>query len=288
MTCFGKCPDRAAEILRQRRGIEGITARAPWVVAFSFGLMHGLGIAGGLSEAGLPAGHIPSALLFFSIGVETGHFLFIGVVLAFLVLLRRVRIPIPRWAELVPPYAIGGLAMFWFIQRIARNRSHAVCPPASGRAHAAGDSGWQPFSERVPIVPAVDAHPPLACGDADLAAQIRAVLRRCLPLTPAFASLLKEDSHGFFPREPQHPPTLRNSAPVLPSGDLRCFAGAGIEPRQGRVPCTNVIVLNPTASGSGERPPGAVILPFRTPQARPGRIPREGCEDCPFPGQVCA
>jgi hydrogenase/urease accessory protein HupE len=109
----------AAEILRQRRGMEGITARAPWLVAFSFGLMHGLGFAGGLSAAGLPAGHIPVALLFFSIGVETGHFLFIGAVLSFIALMRRVRIPIPRWAELVPPYAIGGVAMFWVIQRVA-------------------------------------------------------------------------------------------------------------------------------------------------------------------------
>lgn len=109
----------AAEIIRQRRGIEGITARAPWVVAFSFGLMHGLGFAGGLSEAGLPSGHIPSALLFFSLGVEMGHFLFIGVVLAFIVLIGRTRIPIPRWAELIPPYAIGSVAMFWVIQRVA-------------------------------------------------------------------------------------------------------------------------------------------------------------------------
>ena len=109
----------AAEIVRQRRGIEGITARAPWVVAFSFGLMHGLGFAGGLSEAGLPAGHIPSALLFFSLGVETGHLLFIGVVLACIALVRRSRIPLPRWTELVPPYAIGGIAMFWTIQRLA-------------------------------------------------------------------------------------------------------------------------------------------------------------------------
>lgn len=109
----------AAEITRQQRGIESITARAPWLVAFTFGLMHGLGFAGGLSEAGLPAGHIPSALLFFSIGVETGHFLFIGVVLAFIALVRHIRIPMPRWAELVPPYAIGATAMFWVIQRIA-------------------------------------------------------------------------------------------------------------------------------------------------------------------------
>lgn len=107
----------AAEILHQRQGREGVAARAPWLVAFGFGLLHGLGFAGGLSEAGLPAGHIPSALLFFSLGVESGHFLFIAAVLAFLMVIRRI--PIPNWVELVPPYAIGSVAMFWVLQRLA-------------------------------------------------------------------------------------------------------------------------------------------------------------------------
>ncbi|MCE9624907.1 MAG: HupE/UreJ family protein, partial [Deltaproteobacteria bacterium] len=87
------------------------------MVAFSFGLIHGLGFAGGLSDAGLPVAHIPTALLFFSLGVEVGHFLFIGVVLSLILLMRHFRIPFPRWAALVPPYAIGSIAMFWVIQR---------------------------------------------------------------------------------------------------------------------------------------------------------------------------
>lgn len=109
----------ASEILHTRAGRPGLTVRAPWVVAFAFGLMHGLGFAGGLSEAGLPDGHIPTALLFFSLGVESGHFLFIGVVLILIALARRVKLPAPQWARLVPPYAIGSVAMFWVIQRIA-------------------------------------------------------------------------------------------------------------------------------------------------------------------------
>ena len=109
----------AAEIVRMRRGIKSITVSAPWMVAFSFGLIHGLGFAGGLSDAGLPVAHIPTALLFFSMGVESGHFLFIGVVLSLIALGRRTSLPVPQWAELVPPYAIGAVAMFWVIQRIA-------------------------------------------------------------------------------------------------------------------------------------------------------------------------
>jgi hydrogenase/urease accessory protein HupE len=109
----------AVEIVHLRAGRKGVTARAPWVVALMFGLLHGLGFAGGLSEVGLPAGHIPTALLFFSVGVETGHLLFVSAVLSLMALGRRVSVSLPRWAELVPPYAIGSVAMFWVIQRVA-------------------------------------------------------------------------------------------------------------------------------------------------------------------------
>lgn len=54
----------AVEIVRQWRGHEGLTSSAPWLVAFTFGLLHGLGFAGALSEIGLPEGQIPLALFF--------------------------------------------------------------------------------------------------------------------------------------------------------------------------------------------------------------------------------
>ena len=95
----------AAEIAQGYRRRVGIAARAPWVVAFAFGLLHGLGFAGGLSDAGLPQRHIPLALLFFSGGVEAGHFLFIASIFAVIVA-RRMALPKPAWAWRVPPYAI--------------------------------------------------------------------------------------------------------------------------------------------------------------------------------------
>jgi hypothetical protein len=109
----------AAEIVHARRGRPGITAAAPWIVALTFGLLHGFGFAGALRGVGLPEGHIPLALLFFNLGVEAGQLMFIVAVLAGLALLRRARIAIPRWAELVPPYAIGCVAMFWAVERVA-------------------------------------------------------------------------------------------------------------------------------------------------------------------------
>jgi hydrogenase/urease accessory protein HupE len=109
----------AAEIVQRSRGRIGIAARSPWIVAFTFGLLHGVGFASGLSEAGLPAGRIPLALLCFSGGVETGHLLFVAVALSVIALGRRIPLRLPQWAPLIPPYAIGSVAMFWVIQRIA-------------------------------------------------------------------------------------------------------------------------------------------------------------------------
>lgn len=109
----------AAEILRAQNGHQGIAVRAPWIVAFAFGLLHGFGFAGALSEIGLPQGHIPVALLFFNIGVEVGQLLFIAAVLSLVFLGARVRLELPRWSRRVPPYLVGSVAMFWVMQRVA-------------------------------------------------------------------------------------------------------------------------------------------------------------------------
>jgi hydrogenase/urease accessory protein HupE len=102
----------AAEIVQARRGRAGLAAQMPWIVAFIFGLLHGFGFAGALSEVGLPEGHIPIALLFFNLGVEAGQLLFVAAVLALVAGMRRTGMAWPRWAGLVPPYAIGSMAMF--------------------------------------------------------------------------------------------------------------------------------------------------------------------------------
>ena len=109
----------AVEIVHVRQGRTSLAARAPWLVAFVFGLLHGFGFAGALSEIGLPTGQIPVALLFFNIGVEIGQLLFVGAVLALVGLVRVRRLSLPTWLKLMPPYAIGTIAMFWVIERVA-------------------------------------------------------------------------------------------------------------------------------------------------------------------------
>ena len=108
----------AAEIIRCRQGKPGLTERAPWVVAFTFGLLHGLGFAGALREVGLPQQAIPLALLFFNIGVELGQLAFIAAVLGIAAGIRRSPVRVPAWSWRVAPYGIGTMAMFWVIQRI--------------------------------------------------------------------------------------------------------------------------------------------------------------------------
>ena len=121
----------AAEILRLRNADAAaatVSVRWPWIVAFTFGLLHGFGFAGALAEVGLPQNAIPVALLFFNVGVEIGQLVFIGAVLALVAstrwTVRRLRLRaldrVPmRLLRLAPPYAIGAIAMFWVIQRVA-------------------------------------------------------------------------------------------------------------------------------------------------------------------------
>ncbi|QBG48492.1 HupE/UreJ family protein [Verrucomicrobia bacterium S94] len=109
----------ACEIIHGRQGRPGITEKSPWLVTLSFGLLHGLGFAGALSEIGLPQHAIPAALLFFNVGVEAGQLLFVAAVLSFLGVAQKFRLPIPAWSSWIPPYAIGTVAMFWVIERVA-------------------------------------------------------------------------------------------------------------------------------------------------------------------------
>jgi hypothetical protein len=116
----------AAEIAHGAAGRAGLAARRPWLVAFVFGLLHGLGFAGALRDVGLPEDAIPLALACFNLGVEIGQLLFVAAVLALLrgVRGRRRAGAADTWAvaaRLARPaaYAIGVPAAFWVLERAA-------------------------------------------------------------------------------------------------------------------------------------------------------------------------
>ncbi len=107
----------ASEIMRNLEGEQTLTGRKPWIVAFTFGLLHGFGFAGALADIGLPQNEIPLALAFFNIGVELGQIMFV-VVMLFVIYLIQLKKEWPMYLKKVPAYAIGSLAAFWMIERI--------------------------------------------------------------------------------------------------------------------------------------------------------------------------
>lgn len=108
----------AREYISVKEGKESLTAQYPWVVAFTFGLLHGFGFAGALSEIGFPQKEVPLALFTFNVGVELGQLLFIALVYLLLFLWRKLNISLPNKAWRVVPYAIGTVASFWLVERV--------------------------------------------------------------------------------------------------------------------------------------------------------------------------
>lgn len=100
-----------------------LTRRRPWLVALTFGLLHGFAFAGALTQIGLPKDAAPQALLLFNLGVEIGQLLFLGAAALVILALRRIRPRLPfvtePLARLAPAYVIGGVSAYWLIERIA-------------------------------------------------------------------------------------------------------------------------------------------------------------------------
>jgi len=109
----------ASELLRAPTVRSDVTRSYPWLVAFSFGLLHGLGFAGALAEIGLPHGEIPLALFSFNVGVELGQLAFIAAVLLLNHVARRLVQSMPNWAPRAAAYAIGCTAAYWVFERLA-------------------------------------------------------------------------------------------------------------------------------------------------------------------------
>jgi hydrogenase/urease accessory protein HupE len=95
------------------RGLS-LLLRRPWLVAFTFGLLHGFGFAGALAQIGLPRGEIPLAVLSFNLGIELGQSTFAAAILTLVALLPL------RWhaaSRLAAAYGIGALGMLWLYER---------------------------------------------------------------------------------------------------------------------------------------------------------------------------
>lgn len=108
----------AVEIIKSRDGRERLTQKAPWIVAFLFGLLHGFGFAGALKEIGLPQDDIFTALLTFNLGVEAGQIAIVAAAMLILAALRKYARMVMQPAINIATYAIGITASFWFFERV--------------------------------------------------------------------------------------------------------------------------------------------------------------------------
>nr|WP_010131043.1 HupE/UreJ family protein [Microbulbifer agarilyticus] len=117
----------AVEILHKLEGRSTLAIRKPWLVAFAFGLLHGFGFAGALSEIGVPAHEIPLSLAVFNLGVEAGQLAFIVTVSLLMQALRKLP-QVHQWelrtghsasiASALPvAYLVGGIAALWLVDR---------------------------------------------------------------------------------------------------------------------------------------------------------------------------
>lgn len=87
-----------------------------WALAFAFGLLHGFGFSGALTDLGLAREQLAGALLGFNLGVELAQLTFIALVVPAVFVLRR-RVPYVR-AVLAPGSAlIASLGLVWLIER---------------------------------------------------------------------------------------------------------------------------------------------------------------------------
>ncbi len=108
----------AVEIIHSKQGKVGLAEKSPWLIAFIFGLLHGFGFAGALSEVGLPEQSIPQALLFFNVGVELGQLIFVTAVLSVAWVVKKMFTQdMLNKGEMTIAYAIGSISAFWLIER---------------------------------------------------------------------------------------------------------------------------------------------------------------------------
>src|SRR5262249_38391481 len=93
------------------------THRAPWIVAFVFGLLHGFGFASALAEVGLPPQHLLLALASFNIGVEVGQLMTVAALVVIWRTLVRTATVAAR-ARTLGVFALGIASVYWCLQRV--------------------------------------------------------------------------------------------------------------------------------------------------------------------------
>ena len=90
----------------------------PWLMAFTFGLLHGFGFAGALADIGLPREALGWSLLLFNLGIEAGQLLIITVMLTIAWFIKRSNLLQATGWQFTFTFVMGSVAAYWTIDRI--------------------------------------------------------------------------------------------------------------------------------------------------------------------------
>ena len=110
----------ARELAQPEAERSALTRTTPWLMAFVFGLLHGLGFAGALSDIGLPEDAVFTSLLLFNLGIELGQIIVVLALIFTLWLWRKASAAWNLGQHLVhqaAAYIMGSAAMYWTIDR---------------------------------------------------------------------------------------------------------------------------------------------------------------------------
>ncbi|MCH8140052.1 MAG: HupE/UreJ family protein [Proteobacteria bacterium] len=95
-----------------------LTMAKPWLMAFSFGLLHGFGFAGALIDIGLPKEQLALSLLLFNVGIELGQLFVIAIMLGVAILGRYLLSAYRKVVRDGFAWTMGAVAAFWTIDRV--------------------------------------------------------------------------------------------------------------------------------------------------------------------------
>ena len=101
----------ATEINRNKGSI-----KTPWIMAFGFGLLHGLGFAGALMDIGIANNNMVLSLFFFNVGIEIAQIALIPIPLIILSISNKFNIT--EIIKIIASLYIGGMGFYWFIDRV--------------------------------------------------------------------------------------------------------------------------------------------------------------------------
>jgi len=107
----------ASVVLAALNNLFPVVQRGRWLVAFTFGLIHGFGFASVLTDLGLPKESLLLALVGFNLGVEAGQLCIVGAFLPLAYTLRHTwlyrRVVVVGGSAL-----IVAIAALWMIERV--------------------------------------------------------------------------------------------------------------------------------------------------------------------------